>query len=65
MIELQYAELSKNEKIAFQSEINAVFEQDNIPWLLHDGRMIKIDSGQFELDLKVKAISLMQNLKEC
>lgn len=65
VIELQYAELSKNEKIAFQSEINAVFEQDNIPWLLHDGRMIKIDSGQFELDLKVKAISLMQNLKEC
>ncbi|MBD5111434.1 MAG: abortive infection family protein [Ruminococcaceae bacterium] len=65
VIELQYDELLGNEKIVFQSEINSVLEQNDIPWLLHDGRMIKIDSEQFELDLKVKTISLMHSLKEC
>ncbi len=49
MIELQYSELSINEKIAFQYEINSIFEQNDLPWLLHDGRMNKIDAELFEL----------------
>lgn len=65
VIELQYDELLGNEKIAFQSEINSTLEQNDIPWILHNGRMIKIDSGQFEADLKVKTISLMNSLKDC
>ncbi len=65
VIELQYAELSINEKKPFQSEINLIFEQNDLPWLLHDGRMIKIDAGQFELDLKAKTLSLLHDLKDC
>ena len=56
VIELQYKELSDGEKVKFQSELNNVFKDSDIPWLLHDGRMIKVDSQQFEQDLKQKAL---------
>ena len=62
VIELQYKELSDGEKAEFQSEINNVFKDSDIPWLLHDGRMIKVDSQQFEQDLKQKAIAQMREL---
>lgn len=64
IIELQYNELSDGEKPEFQKEIAAVFQDNDSPWLLHDGRMIKIDSSQFEMDLRNKALSLMQELKD-
>lgn len=65
IIELQYAELSNGEKCDFQSEINAAFHQHDIPWLLCEGRMIKIDAVQFELDLRQKTLERMQEIKDC
>lgn len=65
VIELQYTELSADEKSEFQSEINAAFRQHDVPWLLHEGRMIKIDTVQFELDLRTKALERLCKLKEC
>lgn len=64
VIELQYIELSDGEKSEFQSAINEVFKSNDIPWFLYDGKMIKIDSVQFEMDLKNKALSLMLELKD-
>lgn len=64
LIELQFDELSKNEKGEFQREINQVFSDNETPWRLVDGIIIKIDSKQFELDIKNKALSLMQELKD-
>lgn len=64
VIELQYKELSDGEKTAFQSEINNVFIENDIPWLLHDGRMIKVDSQQFEQDLKQKALLQLHELTD-
>ena len=64
IIELQYAELSDGEKCEFQSEINAMFSQHDVPWLLHEGRMIKIDTAQFELDLRQKALEQLRELKD-
>ena len=65
VIELQYAELSDGEKREFQSEINAMFFQYDIPCLLYEGRMIKIDTAQFELDLRQKALEQLRELKDC
>ncbi len=62
VIELQYEELSDGEKPDFQTAINNVFSINNIPWLLHDGRMVKVDSPQFEQDLKQKALAQMHEL---
>ena len=62
VIELQYKKLSSGEQVKFQIEINNVFSDNDIPWLLHDGRMIKVDSQQFEQDLKQKALLQMQEL---
>lgn len=46
LIELQYEELSddaENGKDGFRDEINKVFREHGIPWLLVDGRLVKID----------------------
>ena len=64
LIEIQYDELSNSEKFDFQKSINNVLNQHDIPWLLTDGKMIKIDAKQFELDLKAKALLLLQDLKD-
>lgn len=67
LIELQYEELSddaENGKGGFRREINEVFREHDIPWLLVDGRLAKIDPGQFEQDLKLKALSEMKELKD-
>lgn len=62
VIELQYEQLSSEEQIEFQTKINNVFSDNDIPWLLHDGRMIKVDPQQFEQDLKQKTLLQMQEL---
>lgn len=67
LIELQYEELSddaENGKGGFRREINEVFREHDIPWLLVDGRLVKIDPSQFEQDLKLKALSEMKELKD-
>ena len=67
LIELQYEELSddaENGKDGFRGEINKVLRETDIPWLLVDGRLVKIDPKQFEQDLKLKALSEMKKLKD-
>lgn len=67
LVELQYKELSddaENGKCGFRGEVNKVFRENDIPWLLVDGRLVKIDPGQFEQDLKLKALSEMRDLKD-
>lgn len=64
IIELQFNELSDNEAREYTKEINSVFSENNLPWLLTNGKIIKVDARQFECDLKVKALALMQELKD-
>ena len=64
LIELQYIELSEREKVEFQAETNTTFRENAIPWLLYDGKMIKIDSRQFECDMRAKALMALHELKE-
>lgn len=67
LIELQYEELSddaENGKGGFRREINKVLREQDIPWLLVDGRLLKIDPKQFEQDLKLKALNRMEALKD-
>ena len=65
LIEMQYANLSKKERDNFKLKVNSVFDQFESPWLLADGQMIKIDSCQFEMDLKNKTNAMMLKLKDC
>lgn len=64
LIELQYIELSDGEKNEFQSAINTVLQKNDIPFLLCDGRMVKIDAQQFEQDLRAKALAVLHDLKD-
>jgi hypothetical protein len=64
LIEIQYVELSNDEKKEFQVAINTVFQNNDIPWILSDGLMVKIDSQQFELDLRAKALAVLHELKD-
>ena len=64
LIELQYIELSDGEKKEFQVAVNTVLQNNDIPWLLYDGRMVKIDAQQFELDLRAKALAELHELKD-
>ena len=63
LIELQFEELSGDEKTDFQSSINAELNRQDIPWLLCDGHMTKIDAEQFEFNLKTKALELEREIK--
>ena len=64
IVELQYEELSGGEKIEFADEINKSLVENDIPWRIFDGKMIKIDAKQFECDLKVKTVEKMKKLKD-
>lgn len=67
LIELQYEELSddaENGKGGFRGEINKVLREQDIPWILVDGRLVKIDPKQLEQDLKLKTLGEMKELKD-
>ena len=67
LIELQYDELSdepENGKEGFRKEINETFRENDSPWLFADGRLVKIDSKQFEQDLKLKALEMLRELRD-
>ena len=65
IIELQYIELSDKEKPEFEKTLNGLFAEKDIPWILHNDRLIKIDAKQFELDVKAKTLALIKELKDC
>ncbi len=64
VVELLYIELSDPEKEKYIKELNAFFDDNDLPWRMLDGKMIKIDAQQFECDLKAKALAQMQELKD-
>lgn len=67
LVELLYDELSdtkENGKSDFHTEVNVVFRDESLPWLLVDGRMVKIDSRQFEQDMKRKVAERLNVLKD-
>jgi len=63
VIELQYEFLSSSEQTEFCKQFCALFKDMGLPWLVVDGRLIKIDSEQFEMDLKSETEQLMGDLK--
>lgn len=64
LIEFQFKNLSEYEKSSFRNELNSTFLDFGSPWILLDtGRLIKIDSSQFEKDLKNKMINDLFLLK--
>lgn len=64
LIELQYEALSDSEKEPFRMSVNAVLRDNDVPWIITDGVMIKIDAKQFEQDLKRKALEQLHELTD-
>ena len=64
LIELQYEALSESEKEPFRVAVNVVFRDNDIPWIIADGVMVKIDAKQFEQDLKRKALEQLHELTD-
>ena len=64
VVELLYIELSDSEKEKYTKELNTFFNDNNLPWVMHEGRMTKIDAQQFECDLRAKTLAQMQELKD-
>ncbi|MDE6797279.1 MAG: hypothetical protein K2J36_04630 [Ruminococcus sp.] len=64
VVELLYIELSDSEKEKYIKELNAFFDDSDLPWRMLDGKMIKIDAQQFECDLRAKALAAMNELKD-
>lgn len=44
--------------------VNAVLRDNDVPWIITDGVMIKIDAKQFEQDLKRKALEQLHELTD-
>ena len=64
LIELHYEALSESEKEPFRVAGNNVLRDNDVPWLIADGVMIKIDAKQFEQDLKRKALEQLHELTD-
>lgn len=64
LIELQYEALSDSEKEPFRMAVNNVLRDNDVPWIIADGVMIKIDAKQFEQDLKRKALEQLHELTD-
>jgi hypothetical protein len=64
LIELQYEALSDSEKEPFRMAVNNVLKDNDVPWIIADGVMIKIDAKQFEQDLKRKALEQLHELTD-
>lgn len=62
VIELQYEEITVKWKLKFQTDINKIFTDYEVPWVLSGGRMYKIDSQQFECDLKQKQLERLREI---
>ena len=60
LIEVWYIHLSAGERSPFQEAINETFSDYDLPWRLVEGQIVRIDSRQFECDLKIKHLKLLQ-----
>ena len=64
IIEYQYIFLSPKEQREFSKRLCDLFRELDTPWIIADGRLVKIDPIQFEMDLKRKTEQLMLELKD-
>ena len=64
VIEYQYDFLSAKEQREFSKSLCELFNELGLPWVIADGRLVKIDPIQFEMDLKRKTEQLMLELKD-
>jgi ketosteroid isomerase-like protein len=64
LIELQFETLSDSEKEPFRMAVNNVLRDNDVPWIITDGVMIKIDARQFEQDMKRKALEQLHELTD-
>lgn len=64
VVELLYIELSVSERVKYAKELNEFLDEKQLPWRMLDGKMIKIDSQQFECDLKAKTLAHIKELKD-
>lgn len=60
IIELWYADISMEYKNDFINELNELFDRYDLQWRLLSGKLIKMDSQQFEQDLANKLLELME-----
>lgn len=64
IVEIWSTVLSQGEKPPFQKEFNALMEQYEMPWILSDGKIIKIDALQFEQDIRTQALKEMEEFSK-
>lgn len=62
IIEIQYEQLGR-EASEYQSELNNTLDEINNPFRLANGKFIKLDRQQFELDLQRKTHEKMEKLR--
>ena len=62
LIELWYSELSSGEQIDFQKNLNEIFDDFDQPWRIVNGKMYHIDPTQFERDLQLKHLELLNEI---
>lgn len=60
LIELWCNALSVGEQRDFQERINGIFDDYDQPWRIVTGKLFRIDPAQFERDLQLKHIALLQ-----
>jgi hypothetical protein len=62
-VEIYHDLLSGNKEnsdpVKYQSRMNAIFEDGNVPWRLLEGRIIKVDSTWLESEIHTKAAELL------
>lgn len=64
LIELQYEALSDSEREPLRVAVNATLRDNDVPWIIADGVMVKIDAKQFEQDLKRKTLEQLHELRD-
>jgi len=62
IIEIQYEQLG-SEDSEYQTEINKIFDGIDCQFRLFNGKIIKVDSRQFEQDLKKKILDRLEQLR--
>jgi hypothetical protein len=51
--------LSSGDPIKYQSKLNVVFEDANLPWRMLEGRILRVDSKWLEKEIHAKAAELL------
>jgi len=60
VIESAYNQMSNEYKISFQTEINSILEEEEIPWRFADGHFFKIDTTILTKDIVIETCGLLK-----